>query len=185
MPDWNELILSWHELKNLPTRWIDTLSGWRGVYFIFDAEVGKGYVGSASGKDNLFGRWKNYADTGDGGNVLLRKPRKSDKFLFSILELVSPNAEPNAVRIRENNWKDRLHTRKECKRCFDIIFSGAGVVAIVGAKEGSDTCRFQTDRAETACAHGFAHSGGDGRGFRLFSGATRPVSILWPPMSAL
>ncbi len=113
MPEWNALILSWYELKNLPTRWIDKLSEWRGVYFIFDAEDGNGYVGSASGKDNLFGRWKNYADTGDGGNVLLRKPRKPDKFLFSILELVSRNAEPNAVRFLENNWKDRLHTRKE------------------------------------------------------------------------
>ena len=30
------------------------------------------------------------------------------------------------------------------KRCFDITFSGARVAAIVGANEGSDTCRFQS-----------------------------------------
>ena len=112
MPDWNKLILSWHELKNLPTRWIDKLSEWRGVYFIFDAKDGKGYVGSAYGEYNLFRRWKEYADTGDGGNTLLRE-RKPDKFSFSILERVSPDEEPNAVLILENNWKDRLHTRKK------------------------------------------------------------------------
>jgi transposase-like protein len=32
----------------------------------------------------------------------------------------------------------------DCKRCFDITFSGAGAAAIVGAKEGSDTCRFRS-----------------------------------------
>ena len=101
-PSGTRLYCLGNESKNFPTRWIDKLSEWRGVYFIFDAEDGKGYVGSASGKDNLFGRWKDYADTGDGGNVLLRKPRRPDKFVFSILELVSPNAETNAV---ENNWK--------------------------------------------------------------------------------
>ena len=42
-------------------RWKSALSQWRGVYFIFDATDGKGYVGSAYGSGNLLGRWLNYA----------------------------------------------------------------------------------------------------------------------------
>jgi hypothetical protein len=88
MPPWNELILTWHELKTLPTLWIERLSQWRAIYFILDAADGKGYVGSTYGEKNLYGRWKSYADSGDAGNKLLRKPRKPDKFRFSILQRV-------------------------------------------------------------------------------------------------
>jgi hypothetical protein len=111
MPSWKELILTWQELHALPKLWINTLSQWRGIYFILDTANGKGYVGSAGGKYNLYGRWKNYADTGHGGNKRLLK-RDPDKFLFSILERVSPDAEQTAVTILENNWQDRLHTRE-------------------------------------------------------------------------
>ena len=111
MPPWNELILTWHELKNLPTLWINRLSQWRAIYFILDAADGKGYVGSTYGEKNLYGRWENYADSGDAGNKLLRKPRKPDKFRFSILQRVSPDMEPKDIINLEGNWKDRLHTR--------------------------------------------------------------------------
>ena len=111
MPQWHELCLTWPELHNLPQSWVNILSQWRGVYFILDGADGKGYVGSAYGRDNLYGRWSNYAASGDGGNKLLAE-RSPDKFLFSILELVSPAEDKNDVIRRENSWKDRLHTRR-------------------------------------------------------------------------
>ena len=61
MPEWDELALTWEDLRVLPTRWKSALSQWRGVYVIFDHDDGKRYVGSAYGKDNLLGRWLHYA----------------------------------------------------------------------------------------------------------------------------
>lgn len=110
MPKWNELSLAWGELSLLPAAWQVTLGAWRGVYFIFDKCDGKGYVGAAYGEQNLFGRWRNYAARGHGGNRLLRE-RDPKNFQFTILELVSPNMPADDVIRLEANWKDRLHTR--------------------------------------------------------------------------
>ena len=111
MPPSDEMQLTWEDLRNLPNSWVTVLAGWRGIYLILDGTDGKGYVGSACGDENLHGRWSNYAATGDGGNKQLRE-RAPDRFLFSILELVSPTAGKDEVIQREKNWKDRLHTRE-------------------------------------------------------------------------
>jgi len=87
------------------------LQQWRGVYLIHDTTDGKGYVGSAYGEQNLYGRWLNYGASGDGGNRLLRN-RAAEHFLFSILQRVSPDMEPQQVIAVETSWKDRLHTRQ-------------------------------------------------------------------------
>jgi len=83
---------------------------WRGIYFIFDKEQKRGYVGSAYGEDNLIGRWNNYASNGHGGNNLLRKCNP-ENFEFTILELLSPAANPTDVLRREALWKEKLKTR--------------------------------------------------------------------------
>jgi len=110
MPRWDELSFTWDELKVLPSKWKAALSQWRGIYFIFDESDGKGYVGSAYGKDNIIGRWLNYAKRGHGGNKELRK-RDPAHFRFSILQRVSPDMEPAEIIRLESSWKDRLHTR--------------------------------------------------------------------------
>ena len=66
-----------------------------------------GYVGSASGTDNLLGRWQNYAATGHGGNVGLRR-REPVNFRFSILERLSPDMQTDEICVLENLWKVRL-----------------------------------------------------------------------------
>jgi hypothetical protein len=111
MPAWYELDLTWKQLGVMPRHWKNALRHWRGIYHIFDESNGKGYVGSAYGKDNILGRWLNYAATGHGGNNLLRK-RNPDNFHFSILQRVSPDMEAEDVIRLENSWKQRLHTRK-------------------------------------------------------------------------
>lgn len=112
MERWDELHLTWNQLSVLPKRWQAKLSEWRGICYIFDVSAIKGYVGSASGSENLLGRWRNYANSGHGGNRLLRA-RNPENFHFTILELVSPTMAPDEVIRRESTWKDRLHTRKE------------------------------------------------------------------------
>ncbi|AWJ93822.1 hypothetical protein Sp245p_28800 (plasmid) [Azospirillum baldaniorum] len=111
IPPWNELVLTWEELKVIPETWKAKLQEWRGVYYIFDTEIQQGYVGSAAGRDNLLGRWLNYKDTGHGGNkkFLDRNPAN---FRFSILERVSPDMDAAEVCEVETRWKIRLHTRE-------------------------------------------------------------------------
>jgi hypothetical protein len=108
--EWDEIDWPLDQLKTLPPSWRSELSGWKGIYYIFDASDGKGYVGSAYGDANLAGRWQEYAITGHGGNRLLRE-RDHTKFRFSILQRLSPDAEAEEVIEQERKWKLRLHTR--------------------------------------------------------------------------
>ena len=110
MPEWDELILTWGQLQVLPTSYKQRLKEWRGIYFIHDTSSGKGYVGSAGGTDNILGRWQNYAASGHGGNKHLKACDKT-KFVFSILQRLSPDTPTDEVVRIENTWKERLHTR--------------------------------------------------------------------------
>jgi hypothetical protein len=109
MPDWRDLVLTWAELDAIPTSWRNALGHWRGIYMIHDTMDGKNYVGSAGGGKNLLGRWRNYAESGNGGNKHLIS-RKPETFLFSILERVSPDMPQEDIVELESTWKQRLHT---------------------------------------------------------------------------
>ena len=110
MPDWNELVLTWAELNVIPKAWARKLKEWRCIYFILDTSDSKGYVGAAYGEDNLYGRWINYASSGDGGNELL-KLRTPTNLRFSILQRLSPDLDEKGVRQIESSWKKRLGTK--------------------------------------------------------------------------
>ena len=110
IPNWRDIVLSWAELKSLPSTWRTALSQWRGIYLIFDQSDGRWYVGSAYGKENILGRWVNYSASGHGGNRQLRH-RDPNNFHFSILERVSPDMETEDILQLENSWKTRLSTR--------------------------------------------------------------------------
>ena len=111
MSKWDAIDLTWDQLRVLPTRSKSALSQWRGIYYIFDTSDGKGYVGSAYGESNLYGRWVNYAARGHGGNRLLRQ-RDPRNFRFTILQLVAPVMDAGDVIRLEASWKERLHTRE-------------------------------------------------------------------------
>lgn len=110
-PAWTDISVRWSDLTLLPHSWRGALQEWRGVYYIFDEARRLGYVGSASGGDNLLGRWRDYAASGHGGDVRLRASRPED-LTFSILELTSPACEVRTVVALEESWKARLMTRK-------------------------------------------------------------------------
>jgi hypothetical protein len=110
MPEWTEIVLNLEQVRALPARWKAAMSQWRGIYYIRDKSDGRGYVGSAYGKDNLLGRWMDYVAQGHGGNRQLRR-RNPKNFLFSILRRVSPDLEDSEVVDLESTWKTRLHTR--------------------------------------------------------------------------
>ena len=72
-------------------------------------------------------------------NIFIERLWRSIKYEEVHLKAYADGCE---ARSGISSWMNLYNFRR--KRCFDIIFSGAGVVAIVGAKEGSDTCRFQS-----------------------------------------
>ncbi len=104
MPPWDEISLTWEQLRVLPLRWKSAFSQWRGIYYIFDSSDGKGYVGSAYGNGNLLRRWIHYAASGHGGNTQLLK-RDPKTFHFTILQRVSPDMEAEGVIRLESTWK--------------------------------------------------------------------------------
>jgi hypothetical protein len=109
MPEWDKCILPWSKFNIIPLSWRKKLSEWRGIYYIHDQLNYKGYIGSAYGEENIYGRWRVHVENG-GDSVLLRQ-RSPENFVFSILQLVSPTSEKNDVVTLESNWKNRLHTQ--------------------------------------------------------------------------
>jgi len=86
-PGDGDLLISLEELKRVVSNseysdYRAKLSNVQGVYEIYSTEVGKTYIGSATGEEGVLGRWKNYAETGHGGNKYL-KGLDYSKFLFS------------------------------------------------------------------------------------------------------
>jgi hypothetical protein len=110
MPHWTEIVLKHEELKIIPQAWRHKMEEWRGIYYIFDQGSGKGYVGSAYGVENIFGRWSNYSKTLHGNNKLLRQC-DAKNLVFSILEIDSHARERDEIIVKESSWKRRLHTR--------------------------------------------------------------------------
>lgn len=108
--EWDKINFSWSQLALISKSQRAKLEEWRGIYYIYDVSDHKGYVGSAYGSYNLFGRWKNYAMTQHGGNKLLRG-RDPKNFRFTILQLVAPTMNQVEVIALESSWKDRLHSR--------------------------------------------------------------------------
>ncbi len=93
-PGYQDTILSFDELKLIFSNprahkdWKAALEANAGIYRIVDMSTGEMYIVSAYGYEGLWGRWKNYAMTGHGGNKLL-KGRDPNHFLWSVVRTVS------------------------------------------------------------------------------------------------
>jgi len=119
---YNNVLLKFEELKLIVEEqepsWRSALSGVNGVYLITDEKTGKGYVGSACGKDRIWQRWCDYAQDGHGGNNELIDLLNAEglpyatNFRYSVIEVIDPQATEDQVRERESHWKNALMTRK-------------------------------------------------------------------------
>lgn len=76
------------QIAAVPLAWQEVLRNVKGVYLAVCKETGKQYVGSAKGEESLWGRFLDYAKTGHGGNVELKR-RKSRGYQVTILEVVN------------------------------------------------------------------------------------------------
>ena len=113
------LILKYDELKEIvenPTiydSWHTALSSVNAIYLIVDTETGKQYVGSAYGKDGLFGRWACYVDTLHGNNkemqeLICNYPDRYHYFQFSILQILPKTVTADDIIHMETLYKKKL-----------------------------------------------------------------------------
>jgi len=111
-PGYDEVILTFEELEDIYSNeatyldWVEPLSAIGGVYVILYKKTGKLYVGSAHGKDGIWGRWREYAEKKHGDNNELKKLLKEDSnaykdFQFSILKILSKNEKKEIKRWEE------------------------------------------------------------------------------------
>ena len=119
-PGYDNVKLSYSDLKRIVKNsyndWIAALSNQKAVYLITDTNTGKLYVGSATSKNEmLLKRWKDYLETGHGGNKELIKLVEAEgieyiekHFQYSILENYNAKVEDDFVRDRESWWKEVL-----------------------------------------------------------------------------
>jgi hypothetical protein len=96
------------QIAAVPLLWQEVLRSVKGVYLLTCNETGKQYVGSAKGDESLWGRFIEYAKTGHGGNVELKR-RGRAQYQVTVLEVV--NSDTGIERVEEA-WKKKLMSRK-------------------------------------------------------------------------
>jgi len=130
-PGFENLNVTYKRLKlNIDKQdWKSALSSIYGVYVITDTNNGKLYVGSAYGKNGIYGRWKVYLmsgydkderENGEYPNKQLKKLVKREGMLYiqnyfkyTLLEVYPKNEiGKEKTLLRESYWKEVLETRR-------------------------------------------------------------------------
>jgi GIY-YIG catalytic domain len=119
-PGYRGVHLSYSKLQTLvrtaTADWRAALSQVAGVYLIVHVPTGGFYVGSAQGAGGIWQRWSDYAASGHGGNVVLKKllsqpSTSAQDFEFAILEVADVDSSQVEILARESHWKQVLKTR--------------------------------------------------------------------------
>ncbi|BDZ61113.1 hypothetical protein Lsed01_02493 [Demequina sediminis] len=121
-PGFDRVAVTYAELQDVVNdarydSWRTALGAVQGIYLIADRSTGKLYVGKADGSQRILGRWRQYADSGHGGNVALRDalgvdPERAQHFTWSLLRVFGSNTTPDEVDAAESHFKETLLTRK-------------------------------------------------------------------------
>lgn len=118
-----DFVLEFGELQTLIANpeanhdWKHHLSAVNGVYLILDRKTGNQYIGSAYGREGIWGRWKAYAATGHAGNKALEKLLSKDpdyaarNFTYAILQTLPSNMTAQESIDVESLYKRKLGSR--------------------------------------------------------------------------
>lgn len=118
-----EIVLDFEDLQKMIKypeanfEWRHRLSAVNGIYMILDNHTGMQYIGSAGGKEGIWQRWTNYADTsGTGDNKELKALIEKDAdyhrhFRFSILQTLPGNISGKEIIDIENLYKKKLGSK--------------------------------------------------------------------------
>lgn len=121
-PGFYDINILYRELRdiindhNANSLWHKMLASVAGIYLIVDTETGMQYIGSASGKEGVLGRWKEYANNGHGNTqklkeILTSNPNRVHKFKFSILRTLPNTLTKTEVIEIEGKYKEKLGSR--------------------------------------------------------------------------
>lgn len=130
-PGYKNVAVGYYELKrklDVSNEWKSYLKARKGIYLISDVSNGKLYVGSAYGKDGIYGRWKTYIDSGFDKNELENGKYPNERFQqivkeygmgyiqrnfrYTILESFTDEISNEDIINRESWWKKRLLTKE-------------------------------------------------------------------------
>ena len=117
-PDYEEIMLSYEQLQRVFNEqisvWKNKLSASNCIYVISDSKSGNLYVGSTYNREGIWGRWKDYASTGHGGDVELVKLLEADPeyakkyFTWAILQVLPLGIQDEKAISIETLWKNKL-----------------------------------------------------------------------------
>ena len=118
---YEDVVLNYIQLKTIINsnnpEWKSRLESCNCIYLILDKSNGKQYVGSTYNTKGIWGRWREYAKTGHGDDVELKKCIESDpkyaekNFQWCILETLPIKILPDQAIERESLYKRKLGTR--------------------------------------------------------------------------
>lgn len=123
-PGFDEVLMTYQELCEMVAHpasnreWHRALGSVAGIYLITDTHSHRQYVGSAYGANGILGRWKSYAQSGHGGNLLLKNlltenPQAANAFQFSILRALPTSLTKDEVLANETLYKKKLGSRAD------------------------------------------------------------------------
>ena len=117
---YNDVLLTYRQLKTIFDKqlidWKNRLDCCNCIYLIQDTNNGKQYIGSTYGKEGIWGRWREYAETGHGNDVQLMEKLKEDRlyaekyFQWTILEILPLQISDAFAIDRELLWKRKFWT---------------------------------------------------------------------------
>lgn len=118
---YEDVVLNYIQLKTIINsnnpEWKSRLESCNCIYLILDKSNGKQYVGTTYNTKGIWGRWSEYAKTGHGDDVELKKCIESDpkyaekNFQWCILETLPIKILPEQAIERESLYKRKLGTR--------------------------------------------------------------------------
>lgn len=118
---YEDVMLNYTQLKTIINsnnpEWKSRLESCNCIYLILDKSNGKQYVGSTYNTKGIWGRWSEYAKTGHGDDVELKKCIDSDhkyaekNFQWCILETLPIKILQDQAIERESLYKRKLGTR--------------------------------------------------------------------------
>lgn len=124
-PGFDEIHLKRGKLKDMyanPYRyepWHVAMAAVQAVYVIACTDCGSLYVGSATGRENLWQRWGDYAASPDGSadntglaRHIAEHPEHLSSFQYSVLQTFAPTTDPELVLAVENRFKKCLDSMK-------------------------------------------------------------------------
>jgi hypothetical protein len=118
-PGYENVSINWHHLASIQNNdsWRTALQNQKGIYLITDRSNGKMYVGSATGRNMLWGRWTAYIENGHGGNIGLKEVVDKEgfdyvkqNFKYTILETFQSKTHEFDILQREAWWIRVLNT---------------------------------------------------------------------------